>query len=247
MPIAVGIDLATPMTPHDEGIWLSTDTSEGINTVFLKVIGPGRRRVAARRLAVVVATDPYPNMFPASPGPVGVGHDYEDRGSDGPLTLQAGGAGNLLLSYTLPQTPQGDLGYTQAGFYVPDLAAPFSRADTSGGAFTLTMGGEDYWMPDYFGVCGLDTSFGDPNVLIPFVAVSAFVLPQMSTDPSEGWRTVVLPVALVIEPRLVPPVATGEVVGAIAARVASKPHPPRISHEVGWREPSAALRDGSQG
>lgn len=46
-----------------------------------------------------------------------------------PLTLQAGGAGRLLLSYTLPATPQGDLAHGAGAFYVVDLAAPFSRSD----------------------------------------------------------------------------------------------------------------------
>ena len=33
------------------------------------------------------------------------------------------------------------------------------------------------------------------RAVIPFVAASAFELRQMSSDPSEGWHSVVLPTA----------------------------------------------------
>ena len=126
----------------------------------------------------------------------------------GPLTLQGGGAGRLLLSYTLPATPQGDLAHGAGAFYVVDLAAPFSRSDLEGGAFTLTIESDDWWKPDYFAVFGVDTVNAGPNALIPFVAASAFELRQMSSDPSEGWHSVVLPTAKVLPQRPIPQTST---------------------------------------
>ena len=79
-------------------------------------------------------------MFPAAVGPSG---DFEETGTAGPVTLQGGGAGRLFLSYTLPATPQGDLGHSESAFYIVDLAAPFGRSDLEGGAFTLTIGSDD--------------------------------------------------------------------------------------------------------
>jgi hypothetical protein len=157
---------------------------------------------------VISATDAYGGMFPAAAGP---GGDFEETGTVGPLTLQAGGAGRLLLSYTLPATPQGDLAHGAGAFYVVDLAAPFSRSDLEGGAFTLTIESDDWWMPDYFAVFGVDTVNFGPRALIPFVAASAFELRQMSSDPSEGWHSVVLPTAKVLPQSPIPPDVPPEV------------------------------------
>src|SRR5262245_47400141 len=181
IPLAAFLDLATPLTPANSGVWISGDTSEGDRILFLPSVNRGRDATRARRLIVITATDAYPMMFPTAAGP---GGDFEESGTDGPLTLQAGGAGRLLLTYTLPTTPQGDFGHGGGAFYIVDLAAPFSRSDLDGGAITLTIGSDDWWKPDYFAVFGVDTSNGVPRALIPFVAASAFELRQMSSDPS---------------------------------------------------------------
>jgi hypothetical protein len=195
IPLAAFLDLASPVTPANSGVWVSGDTSEGDRILFLPSVNRGRDATRARRLIVVTATDAYPMMFGAAAGP---GGDFEETGTDGPLTLQAGGAGRLLLSYALPITPQGDFGHSASAFYIVDLAAPFSRSDLDGGAFTLTIGSDDWWNPNYFAVFGVDTSNGVPRALIPFVAASSFELRQMSSDPSEGWHSVVLPTAKVL-------------------------------------------------
>ena len=98
---------------------------------------PGRDGTQARRLVVVTATDPYGNMFPSAVGP---GGDVSDSGTNGPLTLQAGAGGRMLLDYTLPVTPQSDQDEGGGALYIVDLAAPFSRNDLEGGQFTLTIG-----------------------------------------------------------------------------------------------------------
>ena len=91
-----------------------------------------------------------------------------------------------------------------------------------GGAFTLTIESEDWWKPDYFAVFGVDTVNAGPRALIPFVAASAFELRQMSSDPSEGWHSVVLPTAKVLLQRPIhPDVDVNEADGVLAtARIA---------------------------
>ena len=69
---------------------------------------------------------------------------------------------------------------------ITKLPAPFSRADLSGGWFTLTIGTDDVWVPDYFAVFGLNTSFGQTDMLIPFVHAPQISLEHMSTDPYRG-------------------------------------------------------------
>ena len=129
IPLAAFLDLASPVTPAGSGVWISGDTSEGERILFVPSVGRGRDATRARRLIVISATDAYGGMFAAAAGP---GGSFQDTGTVGPLTLQGGGAGRLLLSYTLPATPQGDLAHGAAAFYVVDLAAPFSRSDTRG-------------------------------------------------------------------------------------------------------------------
>jgi len=185
-------------------------------------VGRGTNATRARRLIVISATDAYPAMFSAALGPSG---DFEESGTDGPVTLQGGGAGRLFLSYTLPSTPQGDLGHSESAFYVVDLAAPFSRLDCEGGAFTLTIGSGDWWVPDYFAVFGVDTVNGGPRALIPFVAASAFELRQMSSDPAEGFHSMVLPTAKVLPQLPVPPegIDPDDLGGVLAAKGVAHP------------------------
>jgi hypothetical protein len=225
IPLAAFLDLANPLTPADGGVWISTDTSEGERILFVPSVGRGRDATRARRLIVIVATDAYPAMFPAAVGP---GGDFEETGTDGPVTLQGGGAGRLFLSYTLPATPQGDLGHSASAFYIVDLAAPFGRNDLEGGAFTLTIGSEDWWKPDYFAVFGVDTRNAGPRALIPFVAASAFELRQMSSDPSEGFHSFVLPTAKVIPQLPIPPtnVDPDDLGGVLAAVAVPYPENP---------------------
>lgn len=201
IPLAAFLDLADPLTPQNRGVWISGDSSEGERILFLPIVGRGRDDTRARRLIVVTATDAYGAMFPAAAGP---GGDFEETGTDGPLILQAGAPGRMLLDYELPRTPQSDQDHGGGGFYLVDLAAPFSRADLQSGQFTLTIGTDDWWKPDFFAVFGVDTEIFGPNALIPFVAASAFDLKQMSSDPSEGWHSVVLPTARVLPQRRLP-------------------------------------------
>ncbi|KLK90306.1 hypothetical protein AA309_26340 [Microvirga vignae] len=217
IPLAAFLDLASPVTPAGSGVWISGHMDKGERILFVPSVDRGRDATRARRLIVISATEAYGGMFPAAAGP---GGNLEETGTVGPLTLQGGGAGRLFLSYTLPATPQGDLGHGAAAFYVVDLAAPFSRSDLEGGAFTLTIGSEDWWKPDYFAVFGVDTVNAGPRALIPFVAASAFELRQMSSDPSEGWHSVVLPTAKVLPQRPIrPDVDIDDVEGVLAARI----------------------------
>jgi hypothetical protein len=202
IPLAAFLDLANPLTPASGGVWVSGDTSEGERILFVPSVDRGRDGTRARRLIVISATEAYGAMFPAAAGP---GGKLADTGTAGPVTLQGGGAGRLFLSYTLPSTPQGDLASGAGAFYVVDLAAPFGRSDLEGGAFTLTIGSDDWWKPDYFAVFGVDTANFGPRAFIPFVAASAFELRQMSSDPSEGWHSIVLPTAKVLPQRPIRP------------------------------------------
>lgn len=222
IPLGAFLDLADPVTPDGDGLWVSGDDSEGERILFIPRVGRGGDSTRAQRLIVVTATDAYGGMFPAAVGP---GGDFEDTGTAGPLNLQAGTPGKMLLDYTLPATPQGDQSHGGGAFYIVDLASHFSRADMIGGAFTLTIQSDDWWKPDYFAVFGVDTAKFGPNALIPFVAASAFELKQMSSDSSEGWHSIVLPNARVIRQRPGGPVEGVDLDGVLEPEGGSAPIP----------------------
>lgn len=217
VPLGAVLDLASPFSSSSDGTWLSTDSGEGVSTLALRSVGPGAVDSRAHRIIVIAATEQYPGFFPGGgPGPA-VG--FEDTGTDGPVTLSAGVPGRLMLSYLLPHTPQGDLGKSRANFYMTKLPAPFSRADLNGGWFTLTIGTDDVWVPDYFAVFGLNTSYGQTDVLIPFVHAPQISLEHMSTDPSEGWESNELPNALVAPAPIVHPPVVGDTFGGLIEAV----------------------------
>ena len=72
---------------------------------------------------------------------------------------------------------------------------------------------------------GVDTVNGGPRALIPFVAASAFELRQMSSDPAEGFHSVVLPTAKVLPQLPVPPDAIDpdDLGGVLAAKGVAHP------------------------
>ncbi|MGB6512148.1 hypothetical protein [Mycobacterium sp.] len=205
-PLGALIDIALPGSARSAGIWLSTDSSEGVSEILVSPVAPplptppgqklpplGSR---AGRIIVIVATDQYPSMIDPGPGP---GGNRDDVGTNGPVTLQAGRPGGpLFVSYQLPKTPQGDLARGNANFYLTLVAGAFGYDDIgSQGVYTLTINSQDWWIPDYFAVFGIDGYAGQPNTLIPFTQDTDFSATFgdhhiLSTDPAQGWHSVLL-------------------------------------------------------
>ena len=215
VPLGGLIDLATPVTEKSGGVWLSTDTGEGVSTLALMPLGHGVPATRAWRVIVVVATSQYPGFPIAGPGP---GGSFEVTGTESDVTLQAGGPGGMLMHYRFPGTPQDDLARGRANFYMTSVPGPFSRADLADGSFVLSISGQDWWVPVYLAVFGLNTPYGQPTALIPFVHAPTISLVQMSTDPSEGWQCNRLPTAQVPAPGYTLPVELGDLAGVLAAR-----------------------------
>lgn len=98
-PLGALIDIAWPGSAKSAGIWLSTDSSEGVAEILIPPISPpplyqpGQptpKTEHAGRIIVIAATDQYPNMPDPGPGP---GGDRSGTGTNGPVILQAGGWG----------------------------------------------------------------------------------------------------------------------------------------------------------
>ena len=222
IPLAAFLDLASPLTPADGGVWISTDTSEGERILFVPSVGRGTTATRARRLIVISATDAYPRCFLRRRDQAVTSKRLERTG---PSRCKAAAPGDCSSLTRCRPRRRAISATAEAGSTSSILAAPFSRQDLEGGAFTLTIGSDDWWKPRLLRGIGVDTVNGGPRALIPFVAASAFELRQMSSDPAEGFHSMVLPTAKVLPQLTLPPDAVDpdDLGGVLAAKGVAHP------------------------
>ncbi len=94
------------------------------------------------------------------------------------------------------------------------------------------------WKPDYFAVFGVDTTNAGPRALIPFVAASAFELRHMSSDPAQGFHSMVLPTARVLPQLTLPDAVDPDDLGGVLA-AKGVPHPENLGPRDGTVATSA--------
>jgi hypothetical protein len=164
VPIAMETDLT-----H----WLSTDASEGALTIPLRLVALGGSDMPIRRLLLLVRTA-----------------DAGDAGTDSLVQLQIKANGNLLFSEVITDTPQDDMERGKSNWYEFQVPSPFARADISGpgGGITLTILGDDAWLPASLFLFGLDTASGRPTRLVPLASEPVWGKGWLSTDKDEGQK-----------------------------------------------------------
>jgi hypothetical protein len=67
------------------------------------------------------------------------------------------------------QIPRGPQRYLRRNWYFFDVLTPFTRGDVN--RVTLRTDGEDFWLPWYFFLFGLDTAAGNPTQAYPLVDI----------------------------------------------------------------------------
>ena len=170
IPVAIETDLDTS---------LSSDADEGHLTMPLRLVTPGNSLTVIRRLLLLVDTS---------------GED--DAGTDDEIQLEITAAGAVVLTRVLPETPQSDQEEFHANWYFLDVPVPFTRGDVlANGGITLSIRGEDAWLPESVLLFGLDTPTGRPTAIVPVVSIVKWGLGWLSTDTSEGKPSVPLPVS----------------------------------------------------
>src|SRR5262245_29109105 len=165
-PIAMETDLTR---------WLSTDASEGALTIPLRLLAPAQLNTPIRRLLLVVRTA-----------------DEGDAETDDPVQLQITGSGTIFFSEVITNTPQDDLDRGKSNWYefpVP-AASAFTLSDlrAAQAEATLTMLGDDAWLPGGLFLFGLDTASGRPTQVIPLAEQAVWRDGWLSTDEDEGRR-----------------------------------------------------------
>ena len=166
----------------DLTLWLSTDPNEGHLTMPLRLVGPGGSNTLIRRVLMLVWTQDLTS----------------GAGTDSPIRLEITAGGNLVLKQDIEDTPQTDLEGNFRNWYFLNANVPFTRGDVlSNGRITLSILGEDAWLPGSLFVFGLDTETGRPNEVVNLVSMVGWNLGWLSKEPGEGAPSQDLPVVSV--------------------------------------------------
>lgn len=164
--------------------WLSTDSSEGLLTMPLRLVSPGSSTTVIRRVLMLVHT-----IWSS----LGTG-----SGTDSPIELEVRAGGNVVLKQEIHDTAQDDLERGVTNWYMLDAATPFTRADVlANGGITLRILGSDKWRVGPLFLFGLDTATGRPNTVVNLNGEPMRDLGWMSTDTSEGSPSVEITVATI--------------------------------------------------
>jgi hypothetical protein len=138
----------------------------------LRLVGLGSADMPIQRLLLLVSTA-----------------DEGDAGTEDLVQLEIRGPnGPLFFSKVITDTPQKDLDRGLANWYEFTVSPPFTMHDfnVAQGAITLTMLGEDAWLPSSLFLFGLDTATGRPTKLVPMAAHPVWDKGWLSSDEGEG-------------------------------------------------------------
>jgi hypothetical protein len=174
--VAVPLVMETGLTGS-----LSTDPSEGMLTVPLRLVAPGTSGTVIHRVVLLVHTQWATRST--------------DTGTDSAIQLEVFAGENLVLREEIVDTSQSDLEKATSNWYVMDALVPFTRGEVqNGGRIVLSILGDDAWKPQVLFVFGLDTASGRPNAVVSLASRPVWGPRWMSTDSSEGDASVDLPV-----------------------------------------------------
>jgi hypothetical protein len=155
---------------------LSSDVSEGLLTIPLRLVAAKNVNTVIQRVLLVVGTA-----------------DVDDAGTNSNVELQILIGGNLVLSKAMPDTAQDDLEQGVSNWYYFDVQTAFTFLDfETNGEVKLTILGDDAWLPSHFFLFGLDTATGRPTQVLPLVGLPTWENGTMSTDAHEGSATITL-------------------------------------------------------
>lgn len=166
IPLAIETDINTA---------LSTDSGEGNISLPLRRVGLGNKNMQINRLLTLMTTA-----------------NRKHAGTDGTVNLRIVSGGNLVVDSNL-NMPVDDREKGDANFYFSPVITSFSKSSLNNSSIRLTIQGkegDDAWLPESFFLFGLDDSSGRPESLIPLVHLRTWPHGQMSTESSEGRRSV---------------------------------------------------------
>lgn len=154
---------------------LSTDASEGVPSIPLRLVARGDTDMRINRLLILVATE---------------------TGTKNSLEIQIVSNDRLVALCEIKDTSQGDL-RASSSFYTMPVILPFTRSSLTNESITLRIkGGMDDWKPRRFFLFGLDDATGRPEFIVPLVHLQEWPFGTMSPDTTNGIASVTLPLTL---------------------------------------------------
>jgi len=161
---------------------LSTDPTDGSPgsklTIPLRLVRMGSIGTVIRRVSLLVKTS-----------------HVDDAGSEDPIRLEITAGGNPVLNQVIGDTSQDDRFKKSDNWYTLDVT-PFNKRNLmSNGGITLSIIGEDAWLPWRLFLFGLDTAEGRPSEIVPLVSVAHWNMDWLSEDTGEGQPSISLPVS----------------------------------------------------
>jgi hypothetical protein len=161
----------------DTTVRLSTDNNLGTGTdapanlsIPLRLVSSGSSGTIIRRVLLLLKTATGDN-----------------DGTDDSIVLKIKSASTEVLTQEIKDTTQSDLEPGYANWYGPfDVDAPFTRSGLSdGGEITLSISGQDKWLPSMVFVLGFDTAEGRPTEIVTLVSIPEWTMGYLSIDDSE--------------------------------------------------------------
>jgi len=171
---------------------LSTDTSEGVSSIPLRLVAKGGSGMGINRLLILLTTegtqeDDSGIIATASP----------PFGTDNSLEIQIISNDRLVVLSEIRDTAQDDLEIGAANFYTMPVIFPFTKSSLSNQSITLRIkGGMDNWHPASFFLFGLDDAEGRPESIVPLVHLPEWPFGFMEPDTTNGIASVTLPLVL---------------------------------------------------
>ena len=156
-------------------VTLSTDSDEGRISLPVRPVVPGMIRTQISRLLLVTGTN------------------IRESATDSPVNVRITRGEELVVDHTIPDTPQPDLEGAEGNVYFLPVRQTFTRSQLDDESITLSIKGNDAWLPYVVALFGLDTTSGNPGRMVPLVHFDPWPFGWLSTDASEGTASVTLP------------------------------------------------------
>lgn len=172
IPLAIELDTLST--------WLSTDSTEGIILMPLRLVRSGGNSTVIRRVLLLLVTH----------------HKDDDAGTNDPIELEITAGGSVVLKErTGYGTSQDDIEKESHNWYFLNVSVPFTKGQVlSNGGIKLSITGKDAWLPREVYVYGFDTAEGRPREIVHLFSTNDWTLGWLSKDMDEGQESVDLPV-----------------------------------------------------
>jgi hypothetical protein len=174
-----GINIVPIALETHLSVKLSTERDEGPISLPLRRVHLGARDMQINQLLMLMAS--------ADVEYAGTDHDIE-------ISVTVPGTSAPKANYVISgeDHPQYDQDRAQANFYFVPVMESFTYNDLDDNSISLSIRGNDAWLPQRFFLFGLDTASGRPNAIVPLVHISDWGDDWLSTDSSEGESSVTL-------------------------------------------------------